>query len=368
MTSTADRAAPSRLISLDTLRGLTILLMLLVNNMMLDEATPPILTHAPWRGGVFLADFVLPLFLFCVGIALTYSWKSFLKKKAQPGYFYLKALQRTIILFLLGCALQSSITQHIVISMGVLQLIGLAFFAGALAYIIPPVWRIGLALSILTAYWAAVKFIPVPGIGTGIFEEEQSLLIYVNKAFLDPFHMAGLLSVIPTSALVILGTVVGDMMSSDERSPHEKLRMLIINGAISILGGVLWNLHFPYSKAFWTSSYILLMTGIGMILLGLFYFIIEIKGFKRWAYPLVIFGSNAIFAYVVPILFKLWILQRIPIAGADTRPISLQQWFLTFLTAKTGIMAGSWLYTFFYILVWWLILWLLYRRKIFFKI
>ena len=313
--------ARARLVSLDAFRGLTIVLMLLVNNIALDVFTPTELTHAPWNGGIRLADLVFPWFLFCVGTAIPFSSASFHRNGLPTWRYALKAVGRAASLIVLGCIVDSSIYKHFVLGLGVLQLIGLAYLVGALLYELPSWSRLTIAAAFLVGYWAAIMCIPTPA-GVGVFQEQQNLILHVNNRYLASLHLAGLLSVIPTAALVLIGTSIGEVLRRPDVSGARKAITLGISGVALIAVGLLWNLHLPFNKAVWTSSYILFTAGTASLILGAFFFVIDARGWRWWAYPLVVFGSNAILAYVAPILIKLDALQRLTIisAGEDGDP------------------------------------------------
>jgi len=368
LSKSQQSSKPPRLLALDALRGLTILLMLLVNNIVLDTATPRQLMHAPWNGGIRVADLVFPWFLFCVGVAIPFSYAAFIKKGIPSWRYDLKVIQRTVLLVMLGCLIDSSIVKHPIFTLDVLQLIGLAYMIGTMLYVLPLFRRILIAGVFLLFYWFAIKFIPVPGVGIGIFEETRNLIYHINRTYLDAVHLAGLPSVIPTGALVLIATAIGDLLKKSDAKHLWKLKWLFIIGIILVAGGMIWNQSLGYNKAVWTPSYILFTAGLATIVLSFFYLIIDFKGWSLWAYPLIVFGSNAIFAYVTPILFKIWILQRCHISVGDGKTVTVQQWFLAFFTAYIGRVNSGWLYTIIYILFWWLILWILYKKKWFIRV
>jgi predicted acyltransferase len=363
-----EAAKPERLLSLDALRGLTILLMLLVNNVALDTYTPPQLTHAPWNGGVRVADLVFPWFLFCVGIAIPFSARSF-RKKGLPAWRYdLKVVTRSAVLVLLGCLLTSSLYKRPIFSLGVLQIIGMAYLVGALLYDFALSRRLAIAAALLVAYWAIIRFVPIPGVGPGVFEESRNIIKHFNDTYLTAVSLRGLPSVIPTAALVLIGTALGDLLLREEKRPADKTAWLLAAGLAMTGAGLLWDLDLGFNKALWTPSYILFAAGTGSIALGLLYLTIDAQGWRRWAYPLIVFGSNAIVAYVVPILAKVWVLQewQVRVPGGQTKPIL--QWLLDACITKTGRIPGGWLYTIGYIAAWWAVLWLLYRKRLFLRV
>lgn len=371
----AEKSAPAatekkqtRLLSLDAFRGFTILLMLLVNNIALDTFTPRHFTHAAWNQGLNLADFVAPWFLFCVGVAIPFSAASF-KKTGEPIWKYdLKILRRGGLLILLGCLIDSSLYNGPVFCLDVLQLIGLAYIIGALLYDLPLFRRMTIAAFLLLGYWAAIKFLPVPGVGAGVFEETKNFVTHLNRTYLDPVNLAGLPSIIPTAALVLIGSAVGDILRRRDRDPMWTVGWLIIVGAILSIGGLIWNTSLGFNKPLWTPSYILLTAGTGSAILGILYLIIDTHGWKKWSFPLIVFGSNAIVAYVAPILVKVLILQKWQVPVAHGKTVPLLQHFLDILVNYLGKIPGGWLYTIAYIAVWWVILWQLYRKKIFLRV
>src|SRR5450759_4818674 len=214
-----EPAKPARLLSLDAFRGLTILLMLLVNNMALDVFTPKHLKQAVWNGGVNLADLVAPWFLFCVGVAIPFSAASFARTGKPAWHLDIKILRRGALLVLLGCIIDSSLYNRPVFCLDVLQLIGLAYVAGALLYDMTLSRRLCIAGVLLAGYWAAIKFLPIPGVGAGLFEQNQNFITHLNQTYLMPFNLNGLPSIVPTTALVIIGSAVGDLLRRRDRAP-----------------------------------------------------------------------------------------------------------------------------------------------------
>ena len=377
-----QKATPTvakRLVALDGLRGLTVLLMLLVNNVALDDATPDQLTHAPF-GGVSLADLVFPWFLFCMGAAIPYAHASFLKQKLSVWAYMQKALVRSIALFAIGLFLTSVLARAPVFALGVLQLIALAYFVAAVIYVFSPRPLPLLMVSgiLLVGYWAALRFVPVPGAGPGIFEEDRNLLLYLNQTYLEPLGLRGLLSVIPTTALALLGAVVSQILRAPVRKkevgpdakvtdpaakPRPMSLELIALGTVLTLVGWLWSFSLPFSKTFWTSPYILFSAGLGTLVIALFYLLFDLRGWRFLAFPLTVPGSNALLAYVAPILFKVWVLQGWSVGGQ-----SLQKLWLNSMVGLSGPVIGGWLYTLSYIAAWWLILLWLNRKGVFLRV
>jgi predicted acyltransferase len=359
---------PARLLSLDAFRGLAMVLMLLVNNIALDSATPPQLQHAPWNGGVRLADLVFPWFLFCVGVAIPFSAASFRRQKIPSWRYDLKVLSRTAALVLLGCLLDSSIARRPLLTLGVLQTIGLAYVVAALLYDLPWTRRLLIAGFLLSAYWAAIKFLPIPGVGTGVFREDQNFIRHLNLTYLASWNLWGLPSVVPTAALVLIGTILGDLLNRQGTRPLWHVAGLLLGGAALVAGGIFWSRSLGFNKAAWTPSYILLAAGTGALVLCLFYTLIDAARWRWWAWPLIVFGSNALLVYVASILVKVAFLQQWEVKLGAGKSTSVQQWLLDACIAHAGRVPGGWIYTIGYILVWWLILWQLYRKRVFLRV
>jgi predicted acyltransferase len=367
----AAPAAPRQL-ALDAFRGLTILLMLLVNNMTLDRATPEQLKHAAWGGGVHVADFVAPWFLLAMGVSIPFALAAQQRKGLPAWRTDLKLLWRAAALVLLGCLLESATRKTLYFSMGVLQLIGLAYLCAALLAELPTSRRALIAGGLLAAYWAALRFLAVPGT-TGIFDETHNLMYFLNLTFFGSVHVGvaevqlwGITSVVPTAALALIGTCLGDVLRAAWR-PAWKAAALALLGAALMAGGWAWSWHLFFSKALWTPAYILVTAGAGAALLALFFLLIDLPGWRAWPYPLLVFGANAILAYVAPILVKLLILREWTVPGA-AGPVPLDDWLRAAGVARYGPVAGGWLYTAGYVVAWWLVLWLLYRKKLFFRV
>lgn len=356
----------SRSLPIDTFRGITILLMLLVNNVSIDAITPYYLKHAPWGGGVTLADLVMPWFLMIAGMSIPFSISSSRKRGVPLWRYNLRALRRTLNLFLLGCFLTSSIYKQPYFGMEVLQLIGLAYFVGVMFCPLSIIYRSIIASLFLILHWAIIKFIPIPGVGPGIFTEDKNIIKYIDTTYLQKFHANGVISVIPTSAIVIIGSIIGTILM--KREVKKNLIIFFSVGILLTLSGLVWNLDIPFNKPYWTSSYILYSAGLGILLLDIVYLVVEMIGWKRWTFPFVVLGRNAISAYVLPILFKVYVLDGWTYRMPNGSVLSVKEAILHLLITKFGLVIGGWSFTILYILVFWLFFLYLYIRGIFIKV
>ena len=159
-------------------------------------------------------------------------------------------------------------------------------------------------VALLLGYWAAMKLIPVPGFGAGNLEPGKTLADYIDRALVpgrlykvvrDP---EGLFSTIPAVATASLGVLAGQWLRHSRRNGHIKAAALLAAGAGSLALGGLWSLSFPLNKNLWTSSFVLWTAGWSLLLLGLFYLVVDVWGWRRWAFPFVVIGVNAITIYV----------------------------------------------------------------------
>jgi len=352
-----------RLMSLDAFRGLAVGGMLLVNNKALGSWTPQQLTHAGWGGGVHFADFVYPWFLLIVGVAIPFSSRT---RLSRWGYLF-RVLTRAAALALLGCLINSSYARHPMFDLGVLQLIGFAYLGASLLYWIPIGWRLAAAVGLLAAHWALLRFLPIPA-GAGTFTEAHNAIAYLNRGYLGQWELDNLPLVLPTTALVLIGTAIGDLLRAESVSALGKVRLMVAAGAALALGGWLWSLDLPLSKHLWTSPYVLLAAGWGALVLAAFYYVTDVKGRRAWAFPLAVMGMNAITAFVAPILVNIHVLSEWGWTAPGGKFLSLgEAWFRLF-ARPFGPGLGGLLYTLSYLLAWWLVLFWMYRKRIFLKV
>jgi predicted acyltransferase len=211
-------------------------------------------------------------------------------------------------LFFLGIILYGGISGGLekVRLLGVLQRIALAALCAGTIYCFTS-WRGQLAwlVGLLLAYWALLTFVPVPGFGAGHFAERENLTNYLDSIWL-PFRKwdgdhdpEGLLSTIPAIATCLLGVLTGVFLQRHDLSPRQKTAWLFAVGIGLVAAGWLWGWQFPVIKKIWTSSYVLVAGGYSCLLLGAFYGIIEVAGWRRWAAPFIWIGMNAITLYAL---------------------------------------------------------------------
>ncbi|MFK5921108.1 MAG: DUF5009 domain-containing protein [Verrucomicrobiota bacterium] len=322
------------------------------------------LHHVEWDGFTFY-DMIFPLFLFVAGVAMPFS----LTKRLQRGEEKIKltrhVIQRGLILVLLGIVYNNGLFQTTFAEMrfpSVLGRIGLAYmFAGL---IVLNTKMIGQALSfvgLLLAYWAMLKWIPVPGQGAGILTMEGSLVGYVDshlipgrlyKGVHDP---EGLLATIPAVATALLGALTGIFLSPESRrlQPWMKAVCLALAGTALLWLGKFWDPFFPINKNLWSSSFVVYVGGWSLIFLSVFYFIIDVLGFKKWAIFFTVIGLNPILIYMAPKFIDFSYTANAVFKGfADSFAASFAP--VLMVTAALAVK--------------WLLLYLLYRKKVFLRI
>lgn len=376
--ATAEAAAPAsatgvravkRLSSVDALRGLTILGMLLVNNIWLGPFAPKQLVHAGWGEGIHFADLVFPWFLLIVGLSIPLAAAAHKRRGLSDDVWYYKVFTRTFMLILLGCIVDSSVKGHLTFCLGVLQLIGLSYCVAALCAGLSQGARLGIAAGLLVVHYAVLRYFPVPTFGAGSFTETQNFVTWLNLTYLKAYHIDGLFSMVSTSGLCIIGTVMGDALRREEGISFREIFYLFATGLVLMGLGWLWSFQVPYSKPMWTSSYLLMSGGLGLVVLAFFRVTLDVTGSTWWAYPLMVLGANAITVYVVPIVVKTMVLQKLTTVDADGKTVTLLNAFYAWCCATGGdVVSGGWLYTGIYIAACWVILAVMYRFRIYLRV
>ncbi len=364
----------NRLTSLDAFRGITIAGMILVNNPGSWSHIYSPLGHASWHGWT-PTDLIFPFFLFIVGVAITLSQKKQLSQHDRK-YLYLKILRRTLIIFALGIVLNAipiSRIPHLRIP-GVLQRIAIVYgISAVIAMNTNFKVQAWITAGILLLYWGLMKLIPVPGYGAGDLSVEGNLAAFVDshllhghmwKATWDP---EGILSTIPAVATALSGILTGHLLQmKKERS--EIAGWMFVIGWMAIVVGLFWSIVFPINKSLWTSSYVVFTSGAALQFLGFCYWLIDVKGIQKWAYPAIVYGMNAIAVFVLSGLLAKF-LAYTKLTGPDGNPISLQNWIYNNIFASwASPINASLLFAIVTVLFWLGMMMILYQKKIFIKI
>lgn len=378
--STVAPAAPGRLESLDVFRGATIAAMLLVNNPGTWSAIYAPLRHAEWHGWT-PTDLIFPFFLFIVGVAMTLSFGKLASRGMSRGAIVRKAAKRGAILFLLGLLLHSFPWVGYDFSQiripGVLQRIGLAYVL-ATPIVLWFGWRGRLtALAVLLlGYWALLSWVPVPGVGAGVLEPGRDLGAFIDRAVFGTDHLwaqsrtwdpEGLLGTLPAIGTVLTGVFAGEWIRG--KSPTTAVAAgLAAVGAVAAGAGLLWGQLFPINKPLWTSSYVVFTSGMAALALAACYWLVDVRGRRGWSRPFLFFGVNAIAAYFLSgIAARILNLIRVP--AGDGTTVALKTWIFEGAFASwLSLVNASLAFAIAFVLVWTLIVWAMYRRRIFIKV
>ena len=379
-------AGAQRLVSLDAFRGATIAAMLLVNNPGSWSNVYAQLDHAHWNGWTF-TDLIFPFFLWIVGVSMTFSFASRRGRGAGSGELLRHVLLRSVIIFGLGLFLAAFPfgllpAHHFALTTlripGVLQRIAVCYaVAGAIG--LHTGWRGQLAWTggLLAAYWLMVMLIPVPGYGAGVLEPTGSLAWWVDSHVLaghtwsgapaPGFDPEGIVSTLPAVATTLFGLLAGQVMRSPA-SQKEKTLRLLVGGAALITIGLLMNRWLPINKNLWTSSYAVFMAGGAAVVMAIFYWFIDVRGYRRWPTPFVIYGMNAIVLFVLAgVVGRL--LNLIAWTGADGSSVTLKGFIYRhgFAPLASPINA-SLLFACAFVLTHFAVAWALWRKRWFVKI
>ncbi|WP_031528767.1 acyltransferase family protein [Dyadobacter crusticola] len=360
----------SRLLSLDAMRGFTIAAMIMVNFPGDDHHVFPTLRHSKWNGLTF-TDLIAPVFLFIVGVSIALAYSNSRTEKAARPALYQKILIRSAKIFAVGMFL--NMLPHFNFSdlryTGTLHRIAIVFLVCALLFLNTS-WKqqAAVAALILVGYWLAMTLIPTPTVGIVVLEPGLNLAAWVDQQYLpgkmwqgnwDP---EGILSTFPAVATGITGMLAGRVLLLP-MSANEKSNYLMLGGLISACAGYCWGLVFPVNENLWTSSFVLVTSGFASMLLGALYFVIDIKNNKAAITPGVIFGANAITAYVLADILSL-IFYQWDISGRTLNEIGVN----AFNSLEVSKEFASMVYALLFVCINFIPLYFLYKKRIFIKL
>jgi predicted acyltransferase len=296
-----------RFVALDAFRGATMALMVLVNNAGDGRNSYAPLEHAEWNGWT-PTDVVFPSFLWIAGVALTLSLERRLADGVSRGALFGQAFRRAVILFVLGLIVYAAprfdpSTQRI---LGVLQRIAICYLAAA-GICLMTRWRgqIAWTAGLLGVYWALMAFAPVPGFGAGRLDVAGNFAHYIDSIVLGAhnYHNTktwdpeGIVSTLPAIATALLGALCGRLLLWDRPLTTRLTRMFVIGVAL-LAAGQICDIWLPINKKLWTTSFALFMAGLDFVVLAVFMWLVDAKGWKKPVQPLVIMGLNPISIYM----------------------------------------------------------------------
>jgi predicted acyltransferase len=369
-----DYNKSQRLLSLDALRGFDMFWITggqrIIHALALLTGWPVFkwlnvqMHHVEWEGFVFY-DLIFPLFLFLAGVSMPFSFSKRLLRGESKKTICRHALKRMFMLIFIGMLYNRILNldaEHLRFA-SVLGRIGVAWFFAAVIYLnTSQRWQVVWFWGLLIGYNLLMQFIPVPGFGAGNMTLEGNLAGYIDRLFLpgklhlDVLEPEGILSTIPSVSTALMGVLAGTLLRSEEYhiSKLKKGVLLIGSGIVFLVLGKLWGLFFPLIKNLWTSSFTLYAGGISLVLLGIFYIIIDVWGFKRWAFFFIVIGLNPITIYLVQYKIIDFNVMRDFFFGGLMR-MALGYW--SGIIGSVGYVACVWMFLYF-----------LYKKKIFLKV
>lgn len=314
---TQELTQPKRLYSLDALRGFDMLWIMGLGEMILRysskkhtpfwDAIAYNFEHPYWNGFAFW-DLIFPLFMFLAGVSSVYSIDKSLEKGTTRSQILFKVVKRGVILILLGMVYNNGLELRPIADFrfpSVLGKIGATYMLANIIYLYA-----GKKMQwfwfwfFLIGYWLLLKFTSAPGYPAGDLTEPGNFMSYIDRSVLPGkltrgiHDTVGLVCTIPGISTVLLGIFTGRFLKNNPASPLAKSKWLTIAGIISIALGLAWNLDFPFNKNLWSSSFVLFAGGLSLLLLSLFYYIIDVRGYQRWTLFFRVIGMNSILIYI----------------------------------------------------------------------
>src|SRR5580704_12388422 len=371
-----------RLLCLDVYRGLAVAAMIVVDNPGSDDLAYGPIKHADWNGWTS-ADFIFPSFLFLVGISMVFSFAARLQRGESRKQILFHAFKRSLILIAIGLFVNASpiigLDLHTWRFEGVTQRIALCYFAAAILVL----WsnRRGTWLALLAGlfgYWALLRFVPVPGFGRPghdipFMDPDRNLAAWLDrKLFLGHLYNGtrdpeGILSTIPAIATTLIGVLTGYWLRS-EKSPETKAIRMLCAGILGLVAGEIWNLWFPINKNLWTSSFVLFSGGFALVFLAALYWMLEIRKWRgAWTMPILVLGVNAIAGFVAD-SFVYGPGYSFTVKGPNGPVMWHDAAQAKLMSLGASAANASLIYSLAAVLFCWILLWFLWRKRIFLKV
>jgi predicted acyltransferase len=363
---------PQRLYSLDALRGFDMFWILggeeIVHSLATITGSPVMkamsdqLTHPEWHGFHFY-DLIFPLFLFLAGVATPFSVGKELDKGKSRNQLLVRVVKRGLILVLLGVIHNNHLELKPIAEIrfgSVLGRIGLAYMFANIIYLYTNqrgqiIWF----CSLLIGYWFLLLFNAAPGFERGDLTMEGNFVSYLDrmimpgKLYLVIHDPEGFVSTIPAIGTGLLGIYAGNILKNAPLTAEQKSLRLLIIGVAFIVLGQLWNIVFPINKNLWTSSFVLYVGGLSLVLLALFFYVIDVRGIKRWAFFFSVIGMNSILIYM---------------SGQFIRWRYTTEAFFKWLIDLVGEPYNILVFAICLIVIKWLFLYFLYRKNVFLRV
>ena len=397
-----------RLLSLDVFRGMTVAGMLLVNDPGSWAHIYPPLEHAPWNGWT-PTDLIFPFFLFIAGITTHLSLSTRRARGDDERAIRNQIIRRGALIFLFGLLVNGfpyfawadipgiadptffqRITQRLLTwrVTGVLQRIGIAYMIAALLTLRTTLrQQIVIIASLLLGYWFVMTVLPVPGeatIGALLLDmPPRTMAAWTDRLVLDWTHWGlgnhlwvggvtwdpeGVLSTVPAVATAMLGNLAGWWIGQ-RRPLTERLAALFAVGALGMMLGLMWHWVFPINKSLWTSSYVVFTAGLACVSLATVIWAVDFHKSRNWTKPFLVFGLNPILAFVGSGVMARCIYSIFKVTNSTGQRISVQAWFhQTFFASWLSPINASLAFAVTFVLFWYGVLYVLYKKDIILKV
>src|SRR4051812_1006576 len=397
-----------RLLSLDVFRGLTVAGMLLVNDPGSWGSIYPPLEHAPWNGWT-PTDLIFPFFLFIAGITTYLSLSARRARGDDEHAIRAQIIRRGVLIFLFGFLVNgfpyftwgdvAGVSDPTLLQrvgdrllhwriMGVLQRIGIAYMVAALLTQRTTLrQQAAIIASLLLGYWIVMTVLPVPGEGTIgallLDEPSRTMAAWTDRLLLDwsrwgmgnhtwvsgvTWDPEGVLSTVPAICTAMLGNLAGRWIA--ERRPlTERLAGMSAVGSIAMMVSLMWHWVFPINKSLWTSSYVLFTGGMAALSLATVMWIVDFQKIRGWTKPFAVYGTNPIIAFIGSGVMARLIYSIIKVDGPGGKRIPLQAWlYQTLFASWLSPVNASLAFALAFVLFWYGILYVLYRKNIILKV
>lgn len=371
---------PTRLYSLDALRGFDMFWIMGADALFqsLHEAVPNSgilkviadqLEHPLWNGFHFY-DLIFPLFLFMAGVSTPFSVGRELEKGKTRSQLLLRVIKRGLILVILGLIANNGLQLKPLADIrfpSVLGRIGIAYMFANIIYLYSKeVAQMAWFWALLIGYWLLLKFTSAPGFHPGDLTPEGNFASYIDRTIL-PGHLyvpfpdgrpnmhdpEGLFSTIPAISTGLLGILTGITLKKHNLTQVQKTIRMAVVGVIFVILALIWNFDFPINKNLWTSSFVLLVGGISLLLISLFYYVIDVLGYQKWAFFFRVIGMNSILIYM---------------SGKFIRWEYTVNGFFKWLVQWVGDPWGAVVFAICLLLIKWLFLHFMYKKKVFLRV
>ena len=371
-----------RLESLDILRGFDLFLLVGLEMAMHHLAnavnTPSFhsfmwcFTHVDWEG-FSPWDLVMPLFMFMSGITIPFALSRY-KNTNNPTSVYRRILKRVILLWIFGMICQGNLLgldpNHIYFYSNTLQAIAMGYLIASLLYLHTHIrTQIIVAAGLLLGFWGVMEWITVQGYGGGNYTPDGNLAEWIDRevlgrfrdgacvmngevVFPDWYRYTWILSSLNFGVTVLTGTFAGYILKNKEWTPKRKLNYLLAIGAAMVAIGWIWGIWHPIIKKLWTSSMVLVSSGYCFLLMALFYYIIDYKGWKKYTEWLKVYGMNSIVAYMLAMCVNFSCIGHSLFHGLEQY---MGAYYQVWITLSNAVIV--------YLILWWM-----YKKYIFLKV